>query len=195
MNAKKSLRRDFTGWPARSTMLCGIILDISDVKDLYRYHGHARGVFHNFMKKIINKQLGELLRERGIISQQQLERALTVQKEKGGLIGEILVELRFAREEDIAQALTAQYGFPYLPLGNYDIDPDVIDIVPIRVARQYLLIPVDKIGNNLTLAMSNPLNIQAIEDVELLSGCNIQTFVSTSSDVKEAIAKYYKDKE
>ncbi|OQB13983.1 MAG: hypothetical protein BWY16_00191 [Candidatus Omnitrophica bacterium ADurb.Bin205] len=55
--------------------------------------------------------------------------------------------------------------------------------------------PVDKIGNNLTLAMSNPLNVQAIEDVEFLSGCSVQTFVSTSSDIKKAIAKYYKDEE
>ncbi len=147
------------------------------------------------VRKIINKQLGELLIERGIISDQQLEKALNVQKEKGGLIGEILVELGFVKEEDIAQSLTAQYGFPYLPLGNYDINPEIINVVPGRVARQYLLMPVDKIGNNLTLSMSNPLNIQAIEDVELLSGCSVQTFVSTSSDIKRAIEKYYKDKE
>ena len=147
------------------------------------------------IRRIINKQLGELLIERGIISQAQLDKALVVQQERGGLIGEILVELGFAKEEDIAQALTAQYGFPYLPLSNYDINPEIINIVPGRVARQYLLIPIDKIGNNLTLAMSNPLNVQAIEDVELLSGCSVQTFVSTSSDIKRAIEKYYKDKE
>ncbi len=147
------------------------------------------------IKRIINKQLGELLIERGIINQHQLEKALAAQKEKGGLIGEILVELKFAQEEDIAQALTAQYGFPYLPLNNYDIDSEIINIIPGRVARQYLLIPVDKIGNNLTIAISNPLNIHAIEDVELLSNCNVQTFVSTSSDIKKAIEKYYKDKE
>jgi type IV pilus assembly protein PilB len=147
------------------------------------------------VRKILNKQLGELLIERGIISDQQLDKALTVQKDKGGLIGEILVDLGFAKEEDIAQSLTAQYGFPYLPLSNYDINPEIINIVPGRVARQYLLVPIDKIGNNLTLAMSNPLNVQAIEDVELLSGCSVQTFVSTSSDIKKAIEKYYKDKE
>jgi len=147
------------------------------------------------LRKIINKQLGELLIERGIISDQQLEKALNLQKEKGGLIGEILVEMGFVKEEDIAQSLTAQYGFPYLPLSNYDINPEIINVVPGRVARQYLLMPVDKIGNNLTLSMSNPLNIQAIEDVELLSGCSVQTFVSTSSDIKRAIDKYYKDKE
>lgn len=144
-------------------------------------------------RRIINKQLGELLVERGIIDQRQLEKALALQREKGGLIGEILVDLGFAKEEDIAQSLTAQYGFPYLPLANYEINADVIGIVPARVARQYVLIPIDKIGTNLTLAMSNPLNIQAIEDVELLTGCNIQTFVSTSSDIRKAIEKYYKD--
>jgi type IV pilus assembly protein PilB len=147
------------------------------------------------IRRIINKQLGELLIERGILTQAQLDKAIVVQQERGSLIGEILVELGFAKEEDIAQALTAQYGFPYLPLSNYDINTEIINIIPGRVARQYLLIPIDKIGNNLTLAMSNPLNVQAIEDVELLSGCSVQTFVSTSSDIKRAIEKYYKDKE
>jgi hypothetical protein len=147
------------------------------------------------IRKIVNKQLGELLIERGVINQQQLDKALNVQKEKGGLIGEVLVELGFAKEEDIPQALTAQYGFPYLPLANYEINPEIVNIIPSRVARQYLLIPVDKVGNNLTLAMSYPLNVHAIEDVELLSGCSIQIFVSTLSDVKGAIEKYYKDKE
>ena len=151
--------------------------------------------FNMQLRKIINKQLGELLMERNIISQDQLDKALATQKEKGGLIGEVLVELGFCKEEDIAQALTAQYGFPYLPLANYEINADILSIIPTRVARQYLLMPIDKIGNNLTIAMSNPLNIQAIEDVELITGCSIQTFVSTSSDIKKAIAKYYKDKE
>jgi type IV pilus assembly protein PilB len=144
-----------------------------------------------FIRRIINKQLGDLLIERNILTQRQLDKALAVQKEKGGLIGEILVELGFAKEEDIAQALTAQFGFPYLPLSNYNINPEIINIVPGRVAQQYLLVPIDRIGNNLSLAMSNPLNVQAIEDIELLSGCSIQTFVSTSSDIKKAIEKYY----
>jgi len=147
------------------------------------------------IRRINKKPLGELLLDRGIIDQSQMDKALDFQREKGGLIGEILVELGFVKEDDIAQALTAQYGFPYLPLGNYDVDSDITSIIPSRVARQYLLVPIDKIGNNLTLAMSNPLNIQAIEDVELLSGCSVQTFVSTSSDIKKAIEKYYKDKE
>jgi type IV pilus assembly protein PilB len=147
------------------------------------------------IRRVNNKQLGELLLDRGIITQSQLDQALSVQRDKGGLIGEILVDLGFVKEDDIAQSLTAQYGFPYLPLSNYDVNADITNIIPGRVARQYLLVPIDKIGNNLTLAMSNPLNVQAIEDVELLSGCSVQTFVSTSSDIKKAIEKYYKDKE
>ena len=147
------------------------------------------------IRRVNNKQLGELLLDRGIISQVQLDQALGVQRDKGGLIGEILVDLGFVKEDDIAQSLTAQYGFPYLPLSNYDVNIDITSIIPGRVARQYLLVPIDKIGNNLTLAMSNPLNVQAIEDVELLSGCSVQTFVSTSSDIKRAIEKYYKDEE
>lgn len=146
------------------------------------------------IRRIIKKQLGELLIEAGVINQQQVDKALKAQKEKGGLIGEILVDLGFAKEEDIAQALTAQYGFPYLPLSNYEISPEIINIIAGRVAKQYVLIPIDKIGNNLTIVMSNPLNIQAIEDVELISGCSVQTFVSTSSDIKRAIEKYYKEK-
>jgi len=147
------------------------------------------------IRRIIKSQLGGLLIEQGLINQAQLDNALKIQKEKGGLIGEILVELGYAKEEDIAQALTAQYGFPYLPLSNYEINPEIVNLIPGRVARQYLLVPIDKIGNNLTIVMSNPLNIQAIEDVELLSGCNVQTFVSTSSDIKRVIEKYYKDKD
>lgn len=143
-------------------------------------------------KKNINKKLGEILVEQGLITQSQLDLALELQKEKGGLIGELLVELKFVSEEDIAKTLTAQYGFAYLPLSNYEIDQELIKFIPERVARQYRLIPIDKIGDNLTIAMSNPLNSQAIEDIETLLVCNVQVFVSTNSDILQAIEKYYK---
>lgn len=146
-------------------------------------------------KRTSNKHLGELLVERGVLDQEQVAMAMAYQKEKGGLFGEILVELKFATEEDIAQALTCQYGFPYLPLANYEIDQDVLDSVPANVCRQFCLIPIDKIGKSLTLAMADPLNVNAIEDVELISKCSVQTFVATGSDVREAIRKYYGDKD
>ena len=142
-------------------------------------------------KKATNKHLGELLIERGVINRDHLEMALNYQKEKGGLFGEVLVILKFASEEDIAQALTSQYGFPYLPLANYEIDQDVINAVPENVCRQFCLVPIDKIGKSLTIAMADPLNVQAVEDVELITGCVVQTFVSTATDIRNTVGKYY----
>jgi len=143
-------------------------------------------------KRVISKQLGQLLIERGVIDKKQLSYALKLQTEKGGLIGNILVDLGYATEEAIAQAITAQYGFPYLPLENYDIDAEIVKMVPKNVASQFCLIPIDKIGNNLTISMSDPLNALAIEDIELISGLCVQIFVSTATDIKKAIEKYYK---
>lgn len=144
------------------------------------------------LRRISPKQLGELLVERAVISAAQLDKALAVQKDKGGLIGEILVSLGMVKEETIAQTLTSQYGFPYLPLANYEIAPDVVAIIPYNVAKQYCLIAIDKIGTNLTVAMANPLNIQAVEDIELISNCSVQIFIATTSDIKKAIEIYYK---
>lgn len=146
------------------------------------------------MKRIISKQLGELLLERGIISEAQLEKAVKMQREKGGLIGHIFVMLGFAKEEEIAQALTVQYGFPYLPLDCYDISAEAIVLIPENVALQYNLVAIDKIGDLLTIAMSNPLNYQAIEDIEMLTKCKVQVFVSTMTDITNAIKKSYPKK-
>ena len=142
-------------------------------------------------RRLITKQLGELLLEKGIISQVQLDKAVKIQKEKGGLIGQIFVMLGYVKEEEIAQVLTVQYGFPYLPLESYEISGDMIKLIPENVARQYNLIAIDKIGNLLTISMSNPLNIQAAEDIEMLSGCKVQVFISTMTDITNAIKKYY----
>ena len=146
------------------------------------------------VKRVVTKQLGELLLERGIINEEQLTSALRVQKEKGGLIGQILVMLGFAKEEEIAQALTVQYGFPYLPLDCYEINVQAMKLVPLNVSEQYNLIPIDKIGDLLTIAMSNPLNTQAVEDIEMITNCKVQIFVSTMSDISNAIKKYYQKK-
>ncbi len=144
------------------------------------------------MKKVIQKQLGELLVEAKQITRENLDHALQVQKEKGGLIGQILVALKYTTEEAIAQALTAQYGFPYLPLSNYEVDPVVAKIIPEQVARQYGVIAVDRVGNILTIVMSNPLNQQAIEDIEMITKLTMQLFVSTVTDITKAINENYK---
>lgn len=145
------------------------------------------------LKRLTNKHLGELLVERGSINQEQVTIAMAYQKEHGGLFGEVLVQLKFATEEDIAQALTCQYGFPYLPLASYEIDSEVLHSVPQDICRKFCLIPIDKIGKSLTIAMADPLNMNALDDIELITGCTVQTFVSTGTDIKQAIEKYYRN--
>lgn len=143
------------------------------------------------IRRIVSKHLGELLLERGLINADQLEKALTIQREKGGLIGQILVMLGFAKEDEIAQALTVQYGFPYLPLEHYEINQEALKLVPENVASQYNLIPIDRMGDLLTIAMSNPLNVQAVEDIEMVTKCKVEVFVSTMTDISNSIKKYY----
>jgi len=141
------------------------------------------------VRRIVSKQLGELLLERGIITAAQLDKALRIQKDKGGLIGQILVMLGYAKEEEIAQALTVQYGFPYLPLDSYEMNPEAAKLIPETVARQYNLIAIDKIGELLTIAMSNALNSQAVDDVEMVTKCQVQVLERTMTDVNSAIDK------
>ncbi len=143
------------------------------------------------MRKIIQKHLGEILIDNKLITPQNLEQALGVQKEKGGLIGQILVSMGFTTEVAIAQALTVQYGFPFLPLGGYEIDKEVAKSIPENVAKQYGLVAVDRVGQVLTVAMSNPLNEQAVEDIEMVTHFKIQLFVSTATDINDAIKRCY----
>ena len=142
-------------------------------------------------KRIITKRIGEVLLERGVITRKEIEQALEHQKAHGGLMGQILIQLGFVTEDEVALALTAQYGFPYLPLNNYEIDGELTVLIPEEMARKYCLIAIDRIGNALTLAMSDPSNIQAIEAIELMTKCVVQTFVSTPSNIQVAIDKYY----
>ena len=142
-------------------------------------------------KRINKKVIGDLLIDQGVINRQQLDKAIVHQKERGGFLGEILIGLGYVLEEDVAHALTSQYGFPYLPLASYEIDHEIVLLVPLTTCEKFCLVPIDKIGESLTLAMADPFNIQAIEEIETFSGCCVQAFVSTATDVRNAIKKYY----
>jgi len=120
-------------------------------------------------KKRLGKKLGEILVHHQAITEEQLSRALEFQRCEGGLLGDILVKLGYLNEMDIVRALTVQYGFPYLPLENYDLNSDIAKILPENVAKQYSIVPLDVIGDILTVAMSNPLDEKAIEDVEMIT--------------------------
>ena len=145
----------------------------------------------NFDHNKEKKKLGEILVSAGVLSEDQLRIALDYQKRETGLIGEILVKLGYVKERDIVQALTAQYGFPYLPLENYELKKQIVKIVPENVARQYGIVPLDIMGDILSVAMSNPSNTKAIEDVEMITKKKVQVFISTITAIKEALNKLY----
>lgn len=144
-----------------------------------------------FYRRIITKKLGKLLQERRIITKQQLEQALELQKEEGGFLSQSLLRLGFVTEADIASCLSNQYGFPYLPLKNYSIDHKTIKLIPGEFARQCDLVPIDKVDDLLTVVMVDPLNLNAIEELKVITGCKIQTFITTKTDMDDAILKYY----
>ncbi len=142
-------------------------------------------------KRFMSKKIGELLKERGIINEEQIQEAIDVQKEKGGLIGGILISLGYVTEEQIAQALTVQYGFPYLSLANYELDKNIVRLILKDIATRNNLIAVDKIGNSLTIAMSDPLDTRVMEEIEVITKCRGQIFLSTLTDIRDSIKTYY----
>ena len=144
--------------------------------------------------RVIRKKIGELLIERKIITNEQLEHALKAQKENGGYLSQHLIDLGFTSEADIAHCLSSQYGFPYLPLDNYTIPPEVLEIVPFKLIKIYSVLPIDKVGQVLTVAMADPLNDGLIEMLKQITNCNIEIFISTYSDITLTLERYFKDR-
>jgi len=143
------------------------------------------------LKKRTDEKLGEILVRQGTISEKQLTEALETQKTEHGLLGEILIRMGAVNERQIAQALTSQYGFPFIPLENYDFDTEAANLIPENVARQYRLVPLDVIGDVLIIAMSNPLNTSAIEDIEMITKKKVQVFIAVITSINEALNKIY----
>ena len=139
------------------------------------------------------KRLGEILRDEGLISEEQLQAALEKQKtEKGLRIGEVLVAMGAVTAEDVAQAIWQQRQIPYVDLDNYALDPKVIELVPEKIARAYLALPIFKIGNALTVAMADPLNVIAVDDLRSKTGCEIETVISTEEKIVRCLENYYR---
>lgn len=148
-----------------------------------------------FRKASTKEQLGQVLLQRRVVTSEQLQQALDMQKENGGLLGEILIKLGATTEEDIVQALAIQHDFPYLPLANYNIDEESLKLIPENIVRKYGLLPIDKMGDVLTVVMANPLNEQVLAEIETLTKCKIEIFVATYTEIKEAIERCYAQKE
>lgn len=138
------------------------------------------------------KRLGEILMDNGVLKKEGLMKALDIQKREGGLIGEILVDRGIVTEEDVVVALAQQLNYPYLAVSNFVVSEEAVRAVPVGVAVECLCIPLDKIGGRLAVAMSDPSNQSAVRTIERASGCRVQTFVSTISEIEAAIEKHYR---
>lgn len=136
-------------------------------------------------------KLGQILINSNIISEEQLKQALTLQKKEGGRLGTNLVKLGYITEEKLVSFLSKQYGVPAINLNDHRIDPSVIKLVPYEMARKYLIIPIARVGATLTVAMVDPSNVFAIDDVKFMTGYNVEVVVSSESSIINAINTYY----
>ena len=137
-------------------------------------------------------QLGMLLLERDVVTAEQIETALTEQKEKGHrkLLGELLVEMGYCTENQIASALAQAYGVPYAQVSPKICDPKVLDILPREFLEEYIILPLFKVHDVLTVAVSEPTNVFLIDEIERISGCKVQIVCSTSKDIKSTLQTY-----
>jgi len=136
-------------------------------------------------------KLGEMLLKAGMVSQEQLQEALEAQKKNGGRLGFNLVRLGIVREDDITQLLSEQYGVPFINLRHFEIDETVIKLIPTEVAQKYLVVPVNRTGATLTIAMADPTNVFAMDDIKFMTGYNVEPVVASEIAVREAIEQYY----
>ncbi|HWP99697.1 MAG TPA: type IV-A pilus assembly ATPase PilB [Vicinamibacterales bacterium] len=136
-------------------------------------------------------RIGELLLKEKRITAQQLQEALNYQKQHGGKLGYNLVKLGFVKDEEITALLSKQYGVPSINLSQFEIDPAVIKLIPAETAQKYQIVPLSRAGATLTIAMTDPTNVFAMDDIKFMTGYNVEPVVASETAVLEAIQKYY----
>ena len=136
-------------------------------------------------------KLGEILLKEKLISPDQLKTALDHQKQNGGRLGNSLVQLGYLSDEEITSVLSRQYGVPSINLAYFEVDPGVIKLIPVETARKYQILPLSRVGSSLTVAMVDPANVFALDDIKFMTGFNIEPVVASESSISEAIKKHY----
>jgi type IV pilus assembly protein PilB len=136
-------------------------------------------------------RIGELLLKERRITPEQLQEALTYQKAHAGKLGTALVKLGFVRDDDITGLLSKQYGVPSINLTQFEIDAAIVKLIPLETAQKYQIIPLSRVGATLTIAMTDPTNVFAMDDIKFMTGYNIEPVVASETAVQEAIQKYY----
>jgi type IV pilus assembly protein PilB len=132
-------------------------------------------------------RIGELLLREKLISAEQLQNAVDEQKKGGGRLGYNLTKLGYISEKDLTVFLSKQYGIPTVDLASQEVDQDIVKLIPEDVAQKYQVIPVSRTGSTLVVAMSDPSNIFAIDDIKFLTGYNVEPLVASDAAIKEAI--------
>ncbi|MBI3990841.1 MAG: Flp pilus assembly complex ATPase component TadA [Candidatus Omnitrophica bacterium] len=141
----------------------------------------------------LKDRLTDLLINNKLITQEQLSQALEVQSKKGGKLSDIIVDLKFIKEGELISVLSEGLGVPLIDLKRFKIDYEIAKIIPIDIARRYQIIPISKMGDTITLAMADPLNIFVIDHVGALTGYKINPIISPSTDILQAIELSYPD--
>jgi type IV pilus assembly protein PilB len=142
----------------------------------------------------VSRRLGDLLVREGLIDNEQLARALQEQKGSNDKLGSILVKLSFVTEENLIAFLSRQYGIQSITLSQLDIDPDILKLVPEQIARKYEVLPVKLQGNTLTLAMGDPTNVFALDDVGFMTNLQVIPAVASQAAIRQAIDRAYDSK-
>src|SRR5450631_2169303 len=139
----------------------------------------------------MSQRLGDLLVKEKIITPEQLEQANKVQKEQSCRLGSALVKLGFLTDEDVTNFLSRQYGVPSINLSYFDLDPTIAKLIPEDTARRYEVLPLSRVGASLTIAMVDPTNVFAMDDIKFMTGFNIEPVVASESSILSGIEKAY----
>ncbi|HLC42223.1 MAG TPA: type IV-A pilus assembly ATPase PilB [Methylomirabilota bacterium] len=139
----------------------------------------------------MSRRLGDLLVAEQLLSQEQLQQALVEQKNSNEKLGSILVRLGYLNEDQLIGFLSRQYGIPSITLSQLDIDPDVLKLVSAPIARKYEVLPIRRIGNTLTLAMADPTNVFALDDIAFMTNLNVIPVVASQGAIRKAIDRNY----
>src|SRR5881397_1050719 len=142
----------------------------------------------------VNRRLGDLLVADGLLTAEQLKKALAEQKGSPEKIGSVLIRLNFVNEDQLIGFLSRQYGVPSITLAQLDIDSDVLKLVPAPIARKYEVVPVRKMGNSLALAMADPTNVFALDDISFMTNLQVLPLVASQTAIRKAIDRNYESK-
>jgi type IV pilus assembly protein PilB len=139
----------------------------------------------------MSSRLGEILIKESLITSEQLRQALEHQKSSGGRLGTCLMKLGFITEDEITGVLSRQYGVPSINLKFYEVDAAVIKLIPQDTAVRYQIVPLSRVGSTLTIAMTDPTNVFAMDDIKFMTGFNVEPVVASETAIAEAISKFY----